>query len=68
MDQYVTYFSKYIYIPYHIAYALQIGWDNVCDQISYIAPILMKNISLFSEFNRDFNYVVRIIVFLQLKN
>ena len=56
-------------IPYHIAYALQIGWDNnVGDQISYIAPILMKNISLFSEFNRDFNYVVRISVHWQLKN
>ena len=56
-------------IPYRIAYALQIGWDNnVGDQISYIAPILMKNISLFSEFNRDFNYVVRISVHWQLKN
>ena len=58
-----------IEIIYRTIYALQIGWNNnVGDQISYIAPILMKNISLFSEFNRDFNYVVRISVFLQLKN
>ena len=28
--------------------------------IGYIAPILMKNRSHFSEFDRDINYVVRI--------